>query len=214
MSANFLNDNRFSGGLRTGEQYIEGIKNDGRRVFIDGEEVADVTSHPAFRGAVRSIADLYDIACDPANRDLMTFASPTTGEAVNRIWQMPRSEADLHARRAAIARWSEATFGLMGRSPDHVAGFFVGWAMAPEVLARNGADERAENLLRFFEFLRDRDVFITYTIVPPQIDRSKPMHQQDPADLYAGVVDERDDGVVIRGDSKIGKRNCLPVHIL
>ena len=31
------------------------------------------------------------------------------------------------------------------------------------------------------------------TIVPPQIDRSKPAHQQNPPDLYAGVVEERDD---------------------
>ena len=213
MSASFANDNRFPGGLRTGDQYIGGLKNDGRRVFIDGEEVADVTGHPAFREAVRSIADLYDIASDPANRELMTFPSPATGEPVNRIWQVPRSEADLHARRAAIARWSEATFGLMGRSPDHVAGFFVGWASAPEVFARNGAAERADNFMRFFEFLRDRDIFITYTIVPPQIDRSKPMHQQDPADLYAGVVDERDDGVVIRGAQMLGTGTALSDYV-
>ena len=138
MPAIYLNDKRFPGGLRTGAQYIDGLKNDGRRVFIDGAEVGDVTGHPAFREAVRSIADLYDIASDPANRELMTFVSPATGDPVNRIWQLPRSQADLHARRAAIARWSEATFGLMGRSPDHVAGFYVGWTMAPEVFARNG----------------------------------------------------------------------------
>ncbi len=213
MPASYLSDKRFAGGLRTGAQYIDGLKNDGRRVFIDGEEVADVTGHPAFREAVRSIAGLYDIASDPANRDLMTFPSPATGEPVNRIWQLPRSAADLHARRAAIARWSEATFGLMGRSPDHVAGFFVGWAMAPEVFARNGAAERADNLMRFFEFLRDRDVFVTYTIVPPQIDRSKPMHQQDPADLYAGVVEERDDGVVIRGAQMLGTGTALSDYV-
>jgi 4-hydroxyphenylacetate 3-monooxygenase len=213
MPASYLNDEWLPGGLRTGDQYIDGIKNDGRRVFIDGEEVADVTSHPAFRDAVRSIANLYDIASDPANRDLMTFASPATGEPVNRIWQVPRSQSDLHARRAAIARWSEATLGLMGRSPDHVAGFFVGWVSAPEVFARNGAGERADHLLRFFEFLRDRDVFITYTIVPPQIDRSKPMHQQEPADLYAGVVGERDDGVVIRGAQMLGTGTALSDYV-
>lgn len=213
MAASYLADARFAGGLRTGAQYIDAIKNDGRRVFIDGEEVADVTSHLAFREAVRSIAGLYDIASDPGNRDLMTFPSPATGEPVNRIWQLPRSQADLHARRGAIARWSEATFGLMGRSPDHVAGFFAGWASAPEVFARNGAAARAESLMKFFEFLRDRDIFITYTIVPPQIDRSKPMHRQDPADLYAGVVDERADGVVIRGAQMLGTATALSDYV-
>ena len=98
MPAIYLNDKRFPGGLRTGAQYIDGLKNDGRRVFIDGAEVGDVTGHPAFREAVRSIADLYDIASDPANRELMTFVSPATGDPVNRIWQLPRSQADLRAR--------------------------------------------------------------------------------------------------------------------
>ncbi len=213
MPTSYATNKRFRGGLRTGAQYIDGIKNDGRRVFIDGEEVADVTTHPAFREAVCSVSGLFDIASDPANRGVMTFPSPVTGKPVNRIWQVPRSQDDLHARRGATARWAEATFGLMGRSPDHVAGFFTGWVSAPEVFARNGATERADNLVKFFEFLRDSDIFITYTIVPPQIDRSKPMHQQDPVDLYAGVVDERDDGVVIRGAQMLGTGTALSDYV-
>ena len=182
MAASYWDDGRLPGGLRSGAQYIDGLR-DGRRVFIDGAEVGDVTTHPAFAGAVATIAGLFDIAHDAANRELMTFASPATGAPANRIWQIPASADDLHARRGAIERWSEATFGLMGRSPDHVAGFLVGWAMAPEVFARNGAAERAENLLRFHAFARDHDAYVTYTIIPPQIDRSKPPHRQDPPDL-------------------------------
>ena len=138
---NYLDENRFSVGLRTGAQYIEAIKNDGRRVFIDGKEVRDVTIHPAFSDAVRTIASLYDISSDPENSKLMTHTAPATGEVFNYIWCLPRDKADLHARRGAIERWSEATFGLMGRSPDHVAGFFAGWAMAPDVFAHKGSLE-------------------------------------------------------------------------
>ena len=59
---------------RSGHEYIEGIS-DGRQVYINGELVSDVTTHPAFREAVQSIANLYDIANDPANRELMTYDS-------------------------------------------------------------------------------------------------------------------------------------------
>ena len=77
-------------GVRTGQAYLAGIKNDGRRIFLDGEEVGDVTTHPAFREGAKTIASLYDIAADPTNRELMTYPSPTTGKPVNRMWQLPR----------------------------------------------------------------------------------------------------------------------------
>ena len=85
--------------------------------------------------------------------------------------------------------------------------------MAPDVFARNGLPERRSNLLGFYEFLRDHDIYITYTIIPPQLDRSKPMHQQKPSDLYAGVVDEHDDGVIIRGAQMLGTGTALSDYL-
>ena len=48
MALSYMADKRFTNGLRTGEQYIDDIKNDGRRVFINGEQVEDITTHPSF----------------------------------------------------------------------------------------------------------------------------------------------------------------------
>jgi 4-hydroxyphenylacetate 3-monooxygenase len=69
--------------MRTGSEYLRSL-NDGRQVFVDGERVADVTRHAAFREAARSVARLYDIAAAPENRERMTFVSPKTGEPVLR----------------------------------------------------------------------------------------------------------------------------------
>ena len=66
--------------MRTGAEYLRSL-NDGRQVFVDGEKVKDVTTHPAFREAARSIARLYDIAAAPENRERMTFTSPKTRPA-------------------------------------------------------------------------------------------------------------------------------------
>ena len=41
----------------TGAEYLESLK-DGREVYIYGERVKDVTTHPAFRNAARTIARL------------------------------------------------------------------------------------------------------------------------------------------------------------
>src|SRR6478735_7706031 len=136
-------------GLRTGEQYLASIRNDGRQVVYDGEIVRDVTSHPAFRGAARSIAGLWDIAADPANRELMTYPSPKTGKPVLWCYHVPQQPEDLRPRRRMLQRWAEHTFGLMGRTPDHVAGFFAGFAANPAVFAAGG-QRYADNLLAFY----------------------------------------------------------------
>jgi 4-hydroxyphenylacetate 3-monooxygenase len=120
---------------RSGADYIRGIQ-DGRTVLIDGETVNDVTTHAAFKGVVESVGRVYDLANDPANRELMTFPSPTTGEPVNRSFTIPRSEEDLVLRRKALRRTAEVTFGLVGRGPEHVAAYLAAYAAHPEVLAR------------------------------------------------------------------------------
>ena len=45
--------------LKTGAEYLEGLR-DGRVIYVGGEQIDDVTTHPAFRGAARSYAGLYD----------------------------------------------------------------------------------------------------------------------------------------------------------
>src|SRR5262245_47432408 len=197
--------------MRTGAAYLQSL-NDGRQVFVDGERVADVPVHPAFREAARSIARLYDIAARPELRQTMTFPSPTTGQPVLRAYQIPRSHADLRARRLASEKWAEATFGLMGRTLDHVAGFFCGFAAVPKVFAEGG-QKFADSLTAFYEKARDNHLYISYAIVPPQIDRSKPAHKQSDPTLYAGVVKERDDGIVIAGAQQLATAGPLSDYV-
>jgi 4-hydroxyphenylacetate 3-monooxygenase len=198
--------------VRSGSDYLASIKNDGRQVFIDGICVADVTTHPAFCEATRSIAGLYDLIADPANRELLTFTSPRTGAPVSKAYLMPRSSTDLTARRRALWRLAEESFGFMGRTPEHVAGFFTAFAAAPSVWART---ERKyyDNVVAFYERMRDESLYVAYTIVPPQIDRSKPAHKQADPTLYAGVVGENERGIVIKGAQMLGTGAALADYI-
>jgi 4-hydroxyphenylacetate 3-monooxygenase len=193
--------------LRSGAEYLRSLK-DGRKVFLAGELVKDVGEHAAFREAARSIARLYDIAAAPENRELMTFTSPKTGQPVLRGYQIPKTHADLRARRLFSEKWAEATFGLMGRTPDHVAGFFCGYAATPSIFAAGG-QKFADNVVAYYEHMRDNHLYVSYAIVPPQIDRSKPAHKQSDPTLYAGVVQERDDGIVISGAQQLATGGAL-----
>ena len=58
---------------RTGKEYIAGLRERAAEVYIHGEQVKDVTTHPALQNGVRTLASLYDMQHDPALRDASTL---------------------------------------------------------------------------------------------------------------------------------------------
>ena len=100
----------------TGEQYLESLR-DGRAVYIGGERVADVTVHPAFRNAARSIARLYDAMHEPAQRELL-LGSDRHGITTHKFFKPSYSAQELLEAREAIAAWARLSYGYMGRTPD------------------------------------------------------------------------------------------------
>src|SRR5580704_6334773 len=90
----------------TGAEYIQSLR-DGREVYINGERVADVTTHPAFRNSVRSIARMYDALHDPKTRDVLTCPTDTgSGGYTHKYFRVQRSRDDLIGAQGAIAEWS------------------------------------------------------------------------------------------------------------
>src|SRR6202790_1097252 len=95
----------------TGAEYIESLR-DGREVYIDGERVADVTTHHAFRNSVRSIARLYDALHDPKTKDSLTCPTDTgSGGYTHKFFRVQRSREDLIAAQTAIADWARLSYG-------------------------------------------------------------------------------------------------------
>lgn len=188
--------------LRTGADFLSDLRRTPRAIYVEGEKVTNPADHPAFREGARSLARLFDHAASPEHRDAMTFTSPDTGGPVWRCYQIPHSHADLRAKRIAAEAWAEQSFGLMGRTPDHVSNFFAGFAAKPKFFAAGGP-QFADNLLKFYRHIRDTHAYVSYAIVPPQIDRSKPAHRQKDPTLYAGVVKESDAGITLSGGQQL-----------
>ncbi len=197
--------------MRKGDEYVAGLR-DGRAVYLDGQRVKDVTTHPAFAAPIRQIARSYDLAADPAHLDA-TSSVDETGRRWPSMWLIPRTADDLAIRRRGHRFWAERSFGLMGRTPDCVAGVLTGFAAVPSVFARAGACY-ADNVVRFHQRARAEDLYVAYAVNPPHVDRSKPAHQQPEPFLYAGAVRERDDGVVLRGALMIATSAILADYVL
>src|SRR5499426_935191 len=105
----------------TGAEYLESLR-DGREVYIYGERVKDVTTHPAFRNAARSIARLYDALHDDKIRERLVCPTDTgSGGFTHRFFRVARSREEVVGQRDAIAAWARMSYGWMGRSPDYKA---------------------------------------------------------------------------------------------
>jgi len=185
--------------MRRAADYLASLR-DGRAVFLDGERVDDVTRHPAFAESAQRIAERYEAARESA--DVTTCVDPATGRRIGAMWLIPRTAEDLGRRRAVHRFWAEGSYGLMGRTPDHVASVLTGFAGWRQLFDRGGR-QYGDNVVRFYEKARDEDLYLAYAIVPPQIDRTTPAHQHPEPFLHPGVLKETDAGIVIRGAHSI-----------
>ena len=196
---------------KTGAEHLQSLR-DGRTVYIDGELVADVTEHPAFRNSVRSAAALYDFQASPENLELMTFKPSGSNRNINRSWQMPRNYDELVKRRKAMQAWAALSGGFFGRSPDHLASTLVGQRMALDVYRRHGA-ARAKALADYYDYASSNDLFISYVIINPQAERTKDQGQQA-EDLVARIVDEDSSGITIRGAKMLGTAAVMANEVM
>lgn len=183
---------------RTGAEYIEGLRRQQREIWIGGERVEDVTTHPATRRGVASLAHLYDMQHDPQLRDTMTYPSPTTGDRVGVSFLTPRTPTDLTLRHEMMRHWTNYSGGFMGRTPDYCNSSFMAMAAASDYFAAN--DPRfGENVRTYYEYIRENDLALTHTLINPQANRGKAVNEQADPYLPAGIVETNADGVVIRG---------------
>jgi 4-hydroxyphenylacetate 3-monooxygenase len=186
-------------GARTGSEYVERLRASSPTVFVHGERLeGGIPDHPAFRNIVRTYAELYDMQHAPALRDVMTYESPASGERVGTSFLVPRTREDLARRSAMFKRWADHSLGVLGRTGDYLNSSLMAMSEAGEWFAQ--ADPAyAENIRRYYELVREQDLLLTHTLIPPQANRSQGGGQQLGGSLSAHVVSHDDDGIVVRG---------------
>ena len=143
--------------LKTGSEHLEQLR-DGRVVYIGSERVDDVTTHPAFRNGARSMAAIFDM-----KRSDNKYSYEEKGERYSAYFLRAKSREDLEKRTALHRAIAGMSYGLLGRSPDHVSSFVTGMAMNPSVFGKF-----SENLTRYYEHMRREDVYGVYAVIPPQ----------------------------------------------
>jgi 4-hydroxyphenylacetate 3-monooxygenase len=184
--------------VRSGQQYIDQLSENPAEVWIRGEKVADVTTHPAFQNGVRSLASLYDLQTDPATKDVMTFESPSSGDPVGLSFIVPKTIDDLVKRRKMMTNWAWESCGMMARTPDFLNSAVSGWAGSSEYFTAN-RPEFKDNVLRYHEHIRENDLTLTHTLVNLQRSRNPNFFDKLEDQVALTVVKETDAGIVVHG---------------
>jgi 4-hydroxyphenylacetate 3-monooxygenase len=182
--------------IRNGDEYRESIR-DNRDVWVNGQRVADVTTHPMFEPLVDIRARIYDMAHEDATREVMTTTDPVSGERFAVGLQLPRTREDWKAKRRAVDAVMDDIGGVVTRVGDETIGEM--WSLYDGQDVLNEIDPTfSENIRRHVGFAAKHDPFHVSANTDPKGDRSKRPQDQDP-DMLLHVVKETDAGIVVKG---------------
>ena len=197
MSGKQQNDGKNTGsGARRGEHILKKLSANSPEIYYAGERVKDVTTHPAFRNGVQSLAALYDAQWKQP--DVMLFDSPSSGKKVGRSFMIPKTLDELQSISRMMKVWADASFGMMGRSPDYLNRAMTAYAAGTDFLVQANP-KVGNNARRYYEYLRENDLCLTHTLITPQANRAVNTAKQADPYLAARVKEETDAGITIRG---------------
>lgn len=196
---------------KTGQEYIDRLKKANNNVYIHGERVDDVTTHPSFKNVIKSMAHLYDLQYE--KRDTMLYTSPSSGQQVGITYLQPTTIDDLMMRREAMQEWARTSGGMMGRSPDYLNAEVMAMGMNNGLFAE--ANPRfAENARNYYEYARENDISLTHTLIHPQVNRAKMQSELKDGNVALQLVEERDDGIIVNGIRLLATQGGITDEIL
>jgi 4-hydroxyphenylacetate 3-monooxygenase len=186
----------------TGDEYIKSLQDD-REVWIYGERVKDVTTHPAFRNSIRMAARLYDAMHKPELQDKLMVPTDTgSGGKTLSFFRAPHSVEDLKQDRVAIEPWARMSYGWLGRSPDYKAAFLGTLGGMPDFY-----EPFQENAKRWYKESQEKVLYWNHAIINPPVDRHFPPDQV--GDVFMKVEKETGSGLIVSGAKVVATGSAI-----
>ncbi len=201
-------------GAISGNEYINRINQLNNEIWLDGKKIKGLISeHPDFKGIIQEKAALYDLQLDPKFKSEMTFCSPESGEPIGLSFLQPKTKEDLIKRRKMFEHWARNTNGIMGRSPDYLNTVLMSFASSAPFL--EGKENCfPQHLIQFYKTAREKDLSFTHTFISPQVNRSQLYIENSKEPIAAKVVEENEDGIVIKGARLLATQGGLTDEVL
>jgi len=183
--------------LKTAEEYRDSLK-DERVVYYKGERVPDVTAHPDLSVCVNTMAIDYEMAEDPAHRDLAVVYDEEIGEEINRYYYRPQNGDDLLKAFDLIVASTRMGDGFIPLAHDIGADALNAISITANVM---GSSDYGERIEAYRTYLKKRDLAVVTAMTDVKGDRMlRPADTgQAHPDYYVHVVDRTDEGIIVRG---------------
>jgi len=195
--------------MKTPEEYVDSLRPLKRDIYLFGEKLEDPLDHPIIKPSTNAVAMTYTLAHDPAYRDLASVPSSLSGDRINRFTHLHQSAQEL-VTKVKLQR-------VLGQKTAVCFQRCVGWdAMNALDSVTHELDEAQDTDYhkRFRDFLRyvqENDLVCVGAMTDVKGDRSLSPSQGEDPDHYMHIVDERKDGIVVRG-AKVHQTGIVNSH--
>jgi len=195
--------------MKTREEYIESLRKMNFKLYIFGERVTNIVDHPIVQPSMNSVAMTYELAHDPQYEDLMTATSNLTGKKINRFCHLHQNSEDLIKKVKMQRLLGQKTAACFQRCVGMDAVNAVD-SVTYEMDQQKGTDYH-KRFRKWLEYMQENDLTVDGAMTDPKGDRSlAPAQQKDP-DLFLHIVEERPDGIVVKG-AKVHQTGAVNSH--
>ncbi len=195
--------------LMTKEQYIESLRKLNVKVYMFGELVENFVDNPIIRPSINCVGMTYELAQHEEYADLMLATSSLTGKKINRFTHLHQSTEDLINKVKMLRLLGQKTGSCFQRCVG-MDSFNAVYSTTYEVDEKYGTKYH-ENFNKFLEYVQENDLVVDGAMTDPKGDRGlSPKDQVDP-DIFLRVVEQREDGIVVRG-AKVHQTGALNSH--
>ena len=183
--------------MMTAEAYEESLRKLNLQVYMFGERIENVVDNPIIRPSMNAVAKTYELAYSPEHEDLMTATSHITGKKINRFTHIHQNVGDL-VKKSKMGR-------LLGRETGCCFQRCVGMdtlnalSIVTYNIDQRYGTEYYSRFLKYLEYIQENDLMVDGAMTDPKGHRGLPPHQQPDPDAFLRVVEEREDGIVVRG---------------
>ncbi|OHD64336.1 MAG: 4-hydroxybutyryl-CoA dehydratase [Spirochaetes bacterium RBG_13_51_14] len=183
--------------MKTPQEYIESLRKLKLVVYMFGKKVENVVDDPIIRPSLNAVAMTYSLAQNPKYEDIMTAKSHLTGKKINRFTHIHQSVDDL-VKKSKMGR---LVGSLTGCCFQRCVGMDTLNALSIttyDIDVKHGTGYH-KRFLKYLEYVQENDLVCDGAMTDPKGDRSLPPHKQADPDMFLRVVEEKKDGIVVRG---------------